>query len=115
MLPVELSCQQQDGQAQILLRVDAELFWFRGHFPDQPILPGVAQLDWVMHYGCKLLAQGKVFSAIENIKFQQPVLPASQLLLTLNWDAAKNGLLFSYQTADTPEAQRVSSGKILLC
>lgn len=26
------------------------LFWFRGHFAVQPLLPGVAQIDWVMHY-----------------------------------------------------------------
>ncbi len=66
-----------------MLLIDADLFWFQGHFPAQPILPGVAQLDWVMHYGIALLAPGKQFSAIENIKFQQPILPGKTLRLTL--------------------------------
>ena len=39
MLPVELACQQHEAQAELLLRVDADLFWFRGHFPQQPLLP----------------------------------------------------------------------------
>ncbi|WP_158780431.1 3-hydroxyacyl-ACP dehydratase FabZ family protein [Pantoea sp. BAV 3049] len=114
MLPVELSCQQQDGQAEILLRADADLFWFRGHFPGQPILPGVAQLDWVMHYGLKLLAPGYVFSSVENIKFQQPILPDSTLKLTLSWNSARNWLLFDYQISGGAEPQRASSGKIAL-
>lgn len=115
MLPVELGCQQQGDQAQILLRADASLFWFRGHFPDQPVLPGIAQLDWVMHYGCKLLARDKVFSSVENIKFQCPVVPDSTLLLTLIWNAAKNLLIFDFQTVSDAPAKRVSSGKIVLC
>ncbi|KGT95552.1 hydroxymyristoyl-ACP dehydratase [Erwinia typographi] len=115
MLPVELSCQQQADQAALLLKVESDLFWFRGHFPAQPILPGVAQLDWVMHYGVLLLAQGKRFSAIENIKFQQPILPGSTLRLMLSWQQAKNWLLFDYQILAGEGAQRASSGKISLC
>ncbi|MGE9550490.1 3-hydroxyacyl-ACP dehydratase FabZ family protein [Erwinia amylovora] len=114
MLPVELSCQQQGGQAEIVLRAQAELFWFRGHFPGQPILPGVAQLDWVMHYGLKLLAPDKAFSSVENIKFQQPILPGSTLKLMLSWNAAKNWLLFDYQILGAEQPQRASSGKIAL-
>lgn len=115
MLPVELSCQQQADQAELLLKVEPDLFWFRGHFPTQPILPGVAQLDWVMRYGVQLLAPGKRFSPIENIKFQQPILPGSTLRLTLNWQQAKNWLLFDYQILAGEASQRVSSGKISLC
>ncbi|MGB9098693.1 3-hydroxyacyl-ACP dehydratase FabZ family protein [Erwinia sp.] len=115
MLPVELSCQQQADKVELELKVEADLFWFRGHFPTQPILPGVAQLDWVMHYGLSLLAPGKQFSAIENIKFQQPILPGKTLKLTLSWQEAKNWLLFDYQILGDEQPQRASSGKISLC
>lgn len=115
MLPVELSCQQQAGKAEILLKVEPDLFWFRGHFPTQPLLPGVAQLDWVMHYGLRLLAPGRQFAAVENIKFQQPVLPGHTLKLTLNWLNEKNHLQFDYQIVEGEQSLRASSGKITLC
>ena len=115
MLPVELSREQEVDSAVITLRADSDLFWFRGHFPAQPILPGVAQIDWVMHYGIALLAPRHRFSAIENVKFQQPVLPGATLVLTLRWQPATCRLLFDYMTADDGGPQRVSSGKILLC
>ena len=33
---------------ELHLRLDPALFWFKGHFAAQPLLPGVTQLDWVM-------------------------------------------------------------------
>lgn len=115
MLPVELSRSQHATQLEVVLRIDADLFWFHGHFPQQPILPGVAQLDWVMHYGIGCLAAGKQFSAVENIKFQQPVLPGSLLKLKLEWHEAKNQLSFRYLRVLNGEESVTSSGKIRLC
>ncbi|WP_034946398.1 3-hydroxyacyl-ACP dehydratase FabZ family protein [Erwinia oleae] len=115
MLPVELSRQREENSAELTLRADPCLFWFRGHFPTQPILPGVAQIDWVMHYGTALLAPAYRFSAIENVKFQQPVLPGATLVLTLRWQVETNRLLFEYAVTGADAPQRASSGKILLC
>ncbi|CCG86904.1 3-hydroxyacyl-ACP dehydratase FabZ family protein [Erwinia piriflorinigrans] len=114
MLPVELSLQQQGSAAQLLLRVDPDLFWFRGHFPDGAILPGVAQLDWVIHYGTTLLVPGMQFAAVDNIKFQQPVMPGSTLKLTLTWQDDK-GLSFQYQRVTGQTLHPASSGRIRLC
>ena len=59
MLPIERSRELRADSVTLILQIDAGLFWFQGHFPHLPILPGVAQLDWVMHYGVSLLAPGK--------------------------------------------------------
>lgn len=115
MLPIERSRQQQDQSVTLTLQVEAGLFWFRGHFTDLPILPGVAQLNWVMHYGVSLLAPGKQFAMMDNIKFQQPVLPDSLLQLRLDWDAAKSRLSFRYSLLKEEGEQIASSGKIQLC
>ncbi|MEN5016005.1 hydroxymyristoyl-ACP dehydratase [Erwinia sp. Eh17-17] len=114
MLPVELALHQQGDEAELLLRVDPDLFWFQGHFPGQPLLPGVAQLDWVIHYGTALLAPGKQFACVDNIKFQQPILPGATLKLTLTWQAEK-GLSFRYQLVGEGDLHPASSGKIRLC
>jgi len=115
MLPVELSRHADGGQAELCLLVEGDLFWFQGHFPAYPLLPGMAQLDWVMHYGGELLAPGWQFSAIESIKFQRPILPGSTLRLKLAWQAEKDLLTFSYTILHKDAEQVASSGKICLC
>ncbi|QKO16106.1 hypothetical protein HAT91_04564 [Dickeya solani] len=39
MLPVELSRACSSSQAELLLYVDAGLFWFDGHFPGNRCCP----------------------------------------------------------------------------
>lgn len=103
-----------ENQLCLHLRVSADLEWFRGHFPSQPLLPGVAQLDWVMAYGASL-APDMRFCAIDSVKFQRPVLPGSLLELTLCWDCARSVLSFSYVLLAGEERLAVSCGKIKLC
>lgn len=116
MLPVEISRNQtESGKAELVLLLEPDLFWFDGHFKERAILPGVAQLDWVMHYGCMLLAPGYVFAGIENIKFQYPVQPGTTLKLALHWQPERQVLQFTYQLCDQTQERIASSGKIKLC
>lgn len=115
MKPIsEQRTQVDESQLCLHLRIPANLTWFRGHFPTQPLLPGVAQLDWVMAYGADL-APGMRFCAIESVKFQRPVLPDSLLELTLRWDASQCLLSFTYILLADEVCLPVSSGKIKLC
>lgn len=115
MKPVELNRSQPEAhQLRLQLDVPATLGWFSGHFPTQPILPGVAQLDWVMAYGLEL-APGMRFSAIDCVKFQRPIVPGSKLELNLQWDAQRNVLSFSYTLLTEQGEIPASSGKIKLC
>ncbi|KGA31822.1 ApeI family dehydratase [Pectobacterium brasiliense] len=119
MLPVELARHDvkktdETSQVELMLQAEPELFWFKGHFTGQPLLPGVAQLDWVMHYATTVLAQGWTFLSIENIKYQQPILPGKTLRLVLTWNAGKQQLTFSYTILDGETERTASSGKIKL-
>lgn len=107
--------QAQPQNLEIVLHLDPALFWFQGHFAVQPLLPGVAQLDWVMHYATTLLAPDYRFHSIQNVKFQAPLLPNTIVTLTLNWNAERQILTFSYQRHDGLERHTASSGKIRLC
>lgn len=67
MKPHEIERHQaQPHQIEIVLHLDPSLFWFRGHFAVQPLLPGVAQMDWVMHYATTLLAPAGAFTAYKT-------------------------------------------------
>lgn len=116
MKPREIERHQTSpGQVSIVLHLDPALFWFQGHFSVQPLLPGVAQLDWVMHYAGELLAPGFRFHSIQNVKFQSPLVPGNTLTLALTWQEEKQTLTFSYQRHDGEARHTASSGKIRLC
>jgi 3-hydroxymyristoyl/3-hydroxydecanoyl-(acyl carrier protein) dehydratase len=115
MKPVELQrAQPEVGKLSLRLSVPATLSWFAGHFPTQPILPGVAQLDWVMAYG-EELAPGMRFSAIDSVKFQRPIVPENELELNLQWDTSRSVLSFTYTVLKDGVCVPASSGKIKLC
>ncbi|MDF7680449.1 hydroxymyristoyl-ACP dehydratase [Enterobacteriaceae bacterium ESL0689] len=116
MRPHEIERHQVQPQVmEICLYIDPTLFWFNGHFAIQPLLPGVAQLDWVMHYATTLLAPGWHFHSIQNVKFQAPLLPGTTTTLHLTWQETSQVLAFSYQRHDGDERHTASSGKIRLC
>ncbi|MDA7746956.1 3-hydroxyacyl-ACP dehydratase [Psychromonas sp.] len=99
-----------ENKATLLLQIDPNIAYFDGHFDHYPVLPGVVQIDWAIDYGNKLLACDGVFAGMEVIKFQQPILPNMQLLLTLSWEKDKQKLYFSY----TADENNYSSGRIKL-
>jgi len=100
-----------ENSAFLLLQIDPEIVYFDGHFDNYPILAGVTQLDWAIYYGKTLLSANSVFDGMEVIKFQQPILPNTLVLLTLRWEKEKNKLYFSYTSG---ENQSHASGRIKL-
>ncbi len=62
--------------------------FFQGHFPGQPIMPGVLIIEAMAQLGGVLMSQelehkGKVavLLSMDNVKFRRPVMPGDQLLL----------------------------------
>lgn len=104
--------ERNDDVAQVTLNlyVPIELDFFSGHFPEQPILPGVVQLDWVIKFAHQYLAVTGGFSSLDHIKFQAPILPDAHLELDLTWIRSKQLVEFSFTAAQ----QKHSSGRIVL-
>lgn len=100
----EIGRLQPDPQhLEITLYLDPGLLWFKGHFAVQPLLPGVAQLDWVMHYA-SALAPGYRFHSIQNVKFAAPLLPENTVTLALAWQPERLAISAMRVTRATPPA-----------
>lgn len=102
--------EAEPARALLELVVPADLLYFDGHFRVAPVLPGVVQVDWAIHYGRQTLALAGVFKGINALKFQQMIRPGHPVQLELVHDQAKNSLNFRYFS----DAGAHASGRILL-
>ena len=76
------------------LRVARNLKWFDGHFPGNPILPGIIQIHWAIHFGGSMGFKPGGFKGIQRVKFKEIVRPDTILLLHLKSKPGK--LVFSF-------------------
>ena len=66
-------------------RVRGDEFFLRGHFPGNPIVPGVILCEILAQSACVLMkdamAEGKlpVYTGLNNVKFRSPVRPGDTI------------------------------------
>ncbi|MEZ0328250.1 MAG: 3-hydroxyacyl-ACP dehydratase FabZ [Dissulfuribacterales bacterium] len=74
--------------------------FFQGHFPQQPIMPGVLILEAMAQVGiifAKLTDEGMkdrlmVFAGMDEVRFRRPVVPGDQLIMELSLIKRKSTL-----------------------
>lgn len=102
--------EQTAERAVLHIETPESLPYFKGHFPEKAILPGVAQIEWALQFGRELFTLPPEFLRLEAVKFQQLIVPGTRLTLELTWTQAKGSLQFKF----TSEAGTHGSGRILL-
>ncbi|NBB14712.1 AMP-binding protein [Caulobacter sp. SLTY] len=86
-----------------------ELAYFQGHFPGEPILPGISQVHMAVLLAGLTLDFQPAGSELTRVKFKDLVHPGETLDLTLTADRAKDRLTFRWLRASGGEA---SSGTV---
>lgn len=97
-------------QAELL--VGPDLHGFQGHFPGQPILPGVTQIDWAIALAREVFALPARLQRMEVLKFQAVITPGTRLTLDLLWRRQRQVLEFrSHSVAGAHASARLLFGE----
>lgn len=93
---------KKTGKSEIKAQVttDHDSLWFSGHFPDNPILPGIAQLGMVAD--CIAAARENTVSltGLSRIKFRKIVRPGELLDIHATCDNKKDQYTFRITSRD---------------
>lgn len=94
--------------------------YFQGHFPGQPIMPGVLQVEAMAQAGGILAAhsgdfdpatQVVYFMTIDNVKFRRPVVPGDQLVIEV--EPLRKGRVWKLKGQATVDGEVASQGEFL--
>ena len=97
--PQVLACRRMAEGVELDLRIAADLAALEGHFPEQPIVPGVCLLDWAVRYAILHLDRLETGATRFQVKFRRVILPGIDVTLGLR-PASGGRVQFEYRRAD---------------
>ena len=90
-----------DGKAHAKRKITGEEFFLRGHFPGNPVVPGVILCEILAQSTCVLLADTMddsvtpYLSGLNNVKFKHPVMPGDTVETECEITRAKGVFYFA--------------------
>lgn len=94
--------EQTDDRIVCRKTLGGDEFWFRGHYPDFPIMPGVLMCEAAMQAGAVLLSKHvdeapgavPVATRANNVKFKQMVRPGDAIDIAVKLVEQMGGAFF---------------------
>jgi UDP-3-O-[3-hydroxymyristoyl] N-acetylglucosamine deacetylase/3-hydroxyacyl-[acyl-carrier-protein] dehydratase len=109
-----------DNEIVALKNVTFNEPYFQGHFPGNPVMPGVLQLEAMAQTAGVLMMrmsgnEGKTafFMSADKVKFRKPVRPGDQLLIRAKIVKSRGNRLASAEVACSVGDQTVSSADLM--
>lgn len=95
--------------ADMVLSVPADSPYFKGHFPEFALLPGVVQVQWAKDIACRYWNLEVALFGVKALKFMSPIRPDDTVVLKLS--RSVSGIAFIYQKTD---GSTLSRGTLVL-
>ncbi|MDN6195431.1 MAG: 3-hydroxyacyl-ACP dehydratase FabZ [Atopostipes suicloacalis] len=99
--------------------ITANESYFQGHFPGNPIMPGVLQIETMAQVGSIPLLkspnfEGKIafLAAVDRVKFRKNVMPGDQLTITVEIVKLKSVMGIGQGTIRNQDDEVVSEAKM---
>lgn len=94
--------------------------YFQGHYPGEPVMPGVLQLEAMAQSAGILLLRAVTvdgrtpfFMSADKVKFRRPVLPGDQLVINAKLTKMRGGKIGVAECSCTVGGNVVSSGELM--
>jgi len=104
-----LNKKMEEGKMVAKVRTDSNSPWFSGHFPGDPILPGIAQLNMIVDLIAKSGEENFCITGLSRVKFRKVVRPGELLDISVTRGNKKNQYIFKI----TSGSEDVCSGLML--
>ncbi len=101
---------KKDSTITAQVTTDRQSPWFEGHFPNDPILPGIAQIHMVTETIAKALQKDLSLQSLTRIKFKKIIRPGD--ILDIHAMAGKTDNQYSFRI--TSKKEDVCSGRLML-
>ena len=99
MLLVDEMIMDAEGVAHSKYRIREDEFFCQGHFPGNPLVPGVILCE-IMAQSCALLVMDEIvgkttlYSGIDNVRFKNPVRPGDLCEITSRLNGKRANMFF---------------------
>jgi 3-hydroxymyristoyl/3-hydroxydecanoyl-(acyl carrier protein) dehydratase len=78
---------------------------FDGHFPQLPVMPGVAQIHWALRLAQRYFPIEGRFSGLKQLRFQRILRPEDEVSLVLGFSPEKKEVRFTYTSKSGVHSQ----------
>ncbi len=102
--------QNDENEVFAKVSTDEDSPWFAGHFPGDPVLPGIAQLHMVTACIEQAVQQKLIVQHLARVKFKQLIRPGDILDIHVTPGKKDNNYTFTIETTGRP----VCSGRLVL-
>nr|MBF0221416.1 hypothetical protein [Desulfobulbaceae bacterium] len=102
--------QSAELEISAKVKIEADSPWFAGHFPEAPILPGIAQLGMVSDLISKFSKNDLYIRSLSRVKFKKLCKPEDLLSIHALPGKAANSYSFRIEVSE----EEVCSGVLML-